>query len=178
MADHTKNTLGAAMKALTDVVSGSVANEDPLANEQLALVVAYLDFVRQRMDLLADRARFEVRHSRDLGRAVLALGARLSESSGDALQLGVSFGDEVLGRLGATTTELEAARSELDASLRTIIREAAGADTADRELIERCVLDASETRIEMERAWYAPLGFDPQASGLPAISDLLHSNAS
>ena len=44
MPDHTDNNLRAAIKSLTDVVTPAVDPGDPMAREQLALVVAFLEF--------------------------------------------------------------------------------------------------------------------------------------
>ena len=40
--DHTANTLRAISKALTDVIAPAVDPKDPLANEQLRLVIDYV----------------------------------------------------------------------------------------------------------------------------------------
>ena len=56
MSDVTDNGLRAAVKALTDVVAPSIDPSDPLAKEQLRLVVDYLQFVRSRLDFQIGRA--------------------------------------------------------------------------------------------------------------------------
>jgi len=171
MADHTVNTLGAAMKALTDVVAGAVAEDDPLAKEQLALVVAYLDFVRQRLDLRHARARFELRNAVDLSVVVSAITDPGDETG--VLGQSVERGERSLADPGALDKELDDRRCAVEAALRETIRAMAHGDPDVRRRVERAVLDASEPRVKMERAWYLPLGFDQRPQELPPLVELL-----
>src|SRR3954452_4273924 len=51
------NALGAAIRALEEVVAPAIDPADPLAAEQLVLVIDSLRFLRERLDHLHDRAR-------------------------------------------------------------------------------------------------------------------------
>ena len=172
MADHTYNSLGAATKALTDVVAGALDSADPLAREQLGLVVAYLEFVRSRMDFLVDRERFEVRNNLDLARSVRSFTESLGEPIAADLDEAIRLGESVIG-IPAPMSELRRARMSLEAALREMIRAAGKAGGNETAEIERQVLDASARRIEMERAWYLPMGFDQRPDEVRDLVEVL-----
>lgn len=161
MADVTENGLRAAVKALTDVVAPALSASDPLAHEQLKLVVDYLQFVRSRLDFLYQRDRFELDHHLSMARAVEPIDAPWPASEARALAAAIQTGAAALMNPASAASALKAASAALAAAVRTRVRAAASFDTAARGSIERAVLDASEQRIAFERAWYLPLGLDP-----------------
>lgn len=57
MAEHADRALDAAVKALSQVVAPAVDPEDPLAVEQLRLVISWLPFHGQRHHRERDLAR-------------------------------------------------------------------------------------------------------------------------
>jgi hypothetical protein len=161
MSDHTENTLRAVVKALTDVVGPAVDKADPLANEQLRLVVDYLEFLRSRLDALYGRERFELRHHLTLASSLADMKAPCSAAAADALTGAIAAGEEAYTLAGTTTPALRTATARLAAAIATLVREAAALDAAVRQKIEREVLAATDERIVFERSWYLPLGFDP-----------------
>lgn len=173
MSDVTENGLRAAIKALVDVVAPSVASSDPLANEQLRLVIEYLQFVRGRLDHLYERDRFELGHHLGMARALEAMGAPLSASTAGLLERTIEAGARTEARVGAAPVELKAAGAGLAAAVREIVREAAAFNADIRSRIERSVLEGSDRRIAFERAWYLPLGFDPAPGEVaPLVEEL------
>ena len=60
MADVTTNALRGLVKTLNDVVVPSIPADDPLALQELKMVVRYLNFARERVDHLYARARYEL----------------------------------------------------------------------------------------------------------------------
>jgi hypothetical protein len=177
MSDVTENGLRSAVKALVDVVAPSVAATDPLANEQLRLVVEYLQFVRGRLDHLYDRDRFELDHHLAMARALADLAPPLSPTTAGLLDRTLQAGAQSLARVGASTVELKAASAGLAAAVREIVREAASFNPDLRLRVERCVLDGSDRRITFERAWYLPLGFDPAPGEVAPLSEVLARGA-
>jgi hypothetical protein len=173
MSDVTENGLRAAVKALVDVVAPSVATTDPLANEQLRLVIEYLQFVRVRLDHLYERDRFELGHALAMARALNALAAPLSADTSALLARTLAAGADIEARVGASPVALKAAAAGLAAAAREIVREAAGFDDGIRRKVERCVLDGSDRRIAFERAWYLPLGFDPAPGEVAPLTEEL-----
>ena len=173
MADVTDNGLRAAVKALTDVVAPSIDRGDPLAQEQLRLVVDYLEFVRCRLDFLYDRDRFELGHELALASALQRLHPPCSAPTAALLHAAIEAGGLAASAVGTSTVALKAAAAALAAAVRELIREAATFATEARSAIERQVIEASGERILFERAWYLPLGFDPAPGEVPALAVLL-----
>jgi hypothetical protein len=161
MADVTENSLRAVVKALTDVIGPALDKSDPLANEQLRLVVDYLEFVRSRLDYLYDRDRFELCHDLAMARSLKDLDPPCSAATADALQTAIESGAEAYACAGTPMPALKMAAARLAAVVRVLVREASAFDEGKRGQIERRVLDASEEQIAFERCWYMPLGFDP-----------------
>jgi hypothetical protein len=161
MADHTENTLRAVVKALTDVVGPAVDKADPLANEQLRLVVDYLEFVRSRLDLLHGRERFELRHHLTMAAALAELRAPCAAATAAALAAARAAGEEAYDSARTTTAALKAVTAQLAAAIGSLVREAQAFDPGVRRQIEQQVLAATNERIRFERSWYLPLGFDP-----------------
>lgn len=173
MADHTENTLRTLTKALTDVIAPAVSKADPLANEQLRLVVDYIEFVRSRLDYFYSRERFDLSHHLGLASALAQLKAPCSASTTAALNEAIAAGRAAHDTAGVPTPELRAAAARLAAAISALVRESGGMDKAVRDKIERQVLSSTDERIVFERAWYLPLGFDPAAGEVPPLASLL-----
>jgi len=163
--DHSDNALRAAIKALEEVVAPAVDPADPQAAEQLALVIDSLRFLRDRLDHLHDRARFDLSHH-------LALAHAVADGELDAE---IASAAAVYERPGARTPELRASTARLAAALRTLVRDAATADEATRRRIERRIVEGERARIEADRAWHLPQGFDPDPSSVAPLEHALES---
>ena len=173
MADHSENNLRAAIKSLTDVVMPAVDPDDPMAREQLALVVAFLEFTRSRIYDIHARQRVELDHEIALARAVGEHAGAVSPAAADRLAAAVDAATRTLGDPHSGTRELRDAARSLGATVRGVIREARGADPAVQERIESCVCERSGPLLALHSAWYAPLGFDPEAGAAAPLAELL-----
>ena len=60
MSDTTTNSLRGLVKTLNDVVVPAIPADDPLALQELRMVVRYLAFCRERVEHLYARARYEL----------------------------------------------------------------------------------------------------------------------
>jgi hypothetical protein len=172
-ANHIHKGLGAAIKALLDVVAPSVDPDDPLAREQLQLVVDYLELVRSRTDLLWDRERLTLRH-------YLAMADAVGPSVSMRLDGAAAAGRRALGDADAGVRPLRDAAAELAGALSELVR-ALGEPDADPALcarVEVVVVDASQVLVDVERAWYLPLGFDPAPAEVGSVEAALqHATA-
>ena len=166
MADRNDGALQAAIKALEHAVLPAVNPADPLAGEQLRLVVGYLKLLRQRLDYVEDRKRFELEHYRTLAEAL----------QDDAR----TQGGEVAQRFEAALREVKAAERPCDVPAATaavasavsgLVRVVADADPERRRRIEQTVARHSKRWIDAQRAWFAPLGFELRPEQLPALAD-------
>ena len=173
MPDRTENTLLGAAKALTDVVRPSVDAADPLAAEQLTLVVDYLRIVRARIDHLAGRERLELRHALRMTERVLALDdpalAAARSSTVDLQQAGAAL----LAEPGATVVRMRSAAEAVRQRLTEIIRDSRRLAPGSRRALFRIVLDVSGDTLRFERSWYLPWGFDPEPADVLPIEDAL-----
>ena len=175
MADHTENALRAVTKALTDVVAAAVDPKDPLANEQLRLVVDYVNFLRLRLDHLVTRARFDLKQAVEMASALAPLAVSAPAHIRNDLSTSIVRGRAALDEPGAPCVTLKTATTDLYGAIRRLVRAAATFEAAARREIEQAVVSASSAQILFERVWYAPLGLEPAAGGLPPLTHFLGS---
>ena len=173
MADVTETGLRSAIKALVDTVTPAVDSNDPLAREQLRLVVEYLEFVRARLDLLYARDRFELRHHLAMARTLRRLAGSSASASSAALLADAITRGEKSETQAASPVELKAAGAALAAAVRELVREAASFEAHLRRDVELAVLDATDQRIAFDRAWYLPLGLDPSPGTVAPLDQCL-----
>lgn len=168
--DHTDVGLRAAIRALSDVVAPVVGAEHAQARDQLRLTTDYLAFVVERLPHLHQRDRFELSHHLSMAQAVEAA---LAGFSAPALSTAIDAGHKMLALAGPSTAEVRQATVNLSAAIAAVVRESAAMDTAVRREVERAVLHASEQRIAFERAWYLPLGLDPDPHDVQPLATFL-----
>jgi hypothetical protein len=168
MFDRNEAALQAATKALEHAVLPAVDPADPLAVEQLRLVMGYLKLLQSRMALIPDRARFDLAHHQALAEALAeaadAEGGEVAERFSAAMALAAT------ARHGA---EIGAATAALAGAVSGLVRAVASAEPERRRLVERTVAEHSRRWIDARRAWFAPLGFELRPTELPPLADAL-----
>lgn len=169
MADHTINALGAAARALDDVIFDAVDPGHPLAREQTRLVSKYLKLLHSRLEYAYDRNRFELSHYTDLAAELLADARILSPAIASALAPAVEEGLRLRDLPGARAPDLQAAAQRLAAIVTALIRTVADADPALRQRVEGAVLQASKSLLDAQRAWFLPQGWEPDPTRVPPI---------
>lgn len=176
MADYTDNGLLASIKALETVVKPALDASDPLATEQLRLVSGFLKFLRTRMEHGYARQLFELDHALRLARQVAPDAALLnSPELAQRLAAAVVQGQVVQARAVPLPADVRSAAAELATAVAGVARAAAVADVPLRRRIEQQVMAASRRWVEMQRAWFAPMGFDLRPDELPALDQALYS---
>jgi hypothetical protein len=176
-ADPIDGGLQAVIKALDDVVAQSLDPANPLAREQLKLSVRYLGFVRRRLPLLAERDRAELQHYLALARELAPLAAGCGVAGVPALEPAIAAAARTLTDAGAGTEALRAATAALTADISVLVRAAAAAAGEQRRPIERAVTLASARLFDLQRAWYLPMGFEPDPERVPALPQALAATA-
>ena len=155
MADVTTNALRGIVKTLNDVVVSSILADDPLALQELRMVVRYLNFARERVDHLYARARYELTFYSDL----IADLAEPLEGSYAALSHAIADlrtqSKALLAQPGAGIDELRNLNLEITTRISTILGEVS--DAAILAQLERRVVLASAEITAFDRSWYAPL---------------------
>lgn len=169
--DHTDVGLRAAIRALSDVVAPVVGAEHAQARDQLRLTSDYLAFVVERLPYLHQRDRFELSHHLAMAQAVRA--ALHGGADASALGMAMDVGRQVLALADASTAEVRQATAELSAALAAVVRESAAMTAAVQREVERAVLRLSRVRIAFERAWYLPLGLDPDPHDVQPLTEWL-----
>jgi hypothetical protein len=150
--DETRNGLVALRHALETLVAPAVSGSDPIASEQLVSAVRYLDFVLDRVDLIHQRERYELRHACDLAETI-ADGA----SSAPELSEELARGRSVLADPEAATASVRAHTAAVRAAVREVVL-----GGSDARRASALVLAAAGDYAAFERSWYAPLGFDTE----------------
>lgn len=167
MTDHTENSLSAVITSLRNIVEPAVDHSDPLAQQQLQLSLSYLGFLQSRLSHLPARDRFEVLHNVRLAESAL-------EAVGDGapgLAAAVADSRRLAATAGATRADLRRAAAVLAAGVSELIE--SDLDDSVRSSLEQAVVAASTERVEFDRAWYLPMGFDAEPESVPPLEDLL-----
>lgn len=177
MADHTDNALRASIKALDEVVAPAVDAANPLAVEQLRLVSRFLGFLRSRLQYQAERERFELRHYLALANTLRGDAALCAPTCATLIGEAIDAGAMLVDRVDASTQDIRAAVDRLTAALGVLVRSVADADPALRQRVERAVVAASKSLFDVQRAWYLPIGFEPDPEQVPHIQTALSARS-
>jgi hypothetical protein len=155
MADVTTNALRGLVKTLNDVVVPAIPADDPLALQELKMVVRYLGFARERVDHLYARARYELTF-------YSGLIAQLGELRGDShpeqakgLTQLRNRAAALLAQPGAAIDDLRNLNLEITSAISALLVEVT--DAAILAKLERAVVLASAEITAFDRSWYAPL---------------------
>lgn len=176
MIDHTDDGLRAAIKALDEVVAPAIDTANPLAVEQLRLVSRFLGFLRTRMPYEHARARHELQHYFGLAGTLMPLAPNDAPvRSRDLLGAAIRAAGPLLDDPAAGAQQIQGAITSLSCAASTLVREVAHAPAAVREPIERAVIRAAQALLDAQRAWFLPMGFEPDPRCVPGIDDALRT---
>jgi hypothetical protein len=177
MKDHSENTLRAAIKCLRDTVAPAVDPTDPQAQEQLRLTIDFLEFLRTRLYDVHARHRYELGHQITVAGSVLDDAELVSSRAAGAVRDALAEARTVHGAPDAHTRDLQTASERVWGAVRGLLREAREASDDVRERISENVVGGLAPLIEMESAWYAPFGFEPDPASVPDLAGLLPTRA-
>lgn len=175
MADHTVMGLRTAIKSLQDVVAPAVDPANPLANEQLRMVCAYLGLVVQQLPYRSARIRSELLDALHLARVLAPMAQRCSAAAAQALESAIASSASHEMSVDPSECDLERTTARLNASISALVRTASTADASTRREIELAVVADARATLEVNRAWFLPLGFESPHAQIPSISDALAS---
>ena len=163
MANHADNDFRAAAKALLDVVAPAIDAQNPLARQQLKLVVDWLDFYRSRLPYNQDRERLELEVQ--LGTARAIAGAAPAAAT-VALGAAIDAAAAVQARLGPRPVEVRAVTALLEDEISAVVRESPRFNAPVRQSIERVVVRDAKTILDAQRAWFLPQGIEPDPGAI------------
>lgn len=178
MADNTQNTLAAAIKALEQVIAPAVNATDPLASEQLRLVIGTLKVLGSRLDHIVGRQDFELRHYLQLGQALQGDAHEVSTEIAQRLDAAIEHALQLQAQPQRSSTQTRQATEALASPLSALARHAVAAPQATRLRIERCIVKAQGQWVAMQRAWFLTHGFELRPDELQSLDTLFYGTAS
>jgi hypothetical protein len=155
MADVTTNALRGLVKTLNDVVVPAIPADDPLALQELKMVVRYLGFARERVEHLYARARYELTFYSDLAARLAELLGKSHAGQAKTLMDLRERAARLLAQPGAPIDELRNLNLEITSRISALLVEVS--DAAILAKLERAVVLASAEITAFDRSWYAPL---------------------
>ncbi len=167
--DRVDTALRGISKSLRDAVLPAVDPADPLAQDQLGLVVRYVDFLRDRIDLLHGRERAELRYQAGIAAILLELAPEASAAG--CLAVLAEAARQALADPEQATSDIRDCRDQLGTATTKALRELGR--TGKARAIRHAVLARSRTRITRERLWFQPLGFDQMQADPAQLRPLL-----
>ena len=177
MPDTITSRLKSCVTSLEKVIGPAVASlDDPLAAEQARLVAQYIAFIDQRLDYLVDRSHHELGGYLQMAREVVEVLERDGEGEGDGeLRRAIAAATAVHERPRPRPSALDAATAQVRAQISRIVRGLSARDADDpvRRSIHELVLRRSRALIDLQRAWFSPLGWDETAVDPPVLDELL-----
>ena len=155
MSDITTNSLRGVIKTLNDVVVPAIPADDPLAIQELKMVLRYLSFCRERVDHLYARARYELNFYAGMAaECANELGAAHAMPAREMASLNTRA-KALLSEPGAAIGTLRALTQEIMTRISTLLGEVK--DLAVLARLERAVVLGSEELTAFDRSWYLPL---------------------
>ena len=170
MANHADNDFRAASKALVDVVAPAIDPNNPLARQQLKLVVDWLDFYRSRLPFEQDRERLELAVQIETARAIVNVAPA---EAGAALNSAVSEAEQVHEALGPRPPELRAVTARLEDEISAVVRRSTDFDASVRREIERTVVLKTRHLLDAHRSWFLPQSIEPDPNAILPLPEAL-----
>ena len=174
MANHADNDFRAAAKALLDVVAPAIDPQNPLARQQLKLVVDWLDFYRSRLPYNQDRERLELQVQLETARAIATA---VPEAEIAMLHTAIDAAATVHAALGPRPVEVRAVTAGLEDEISALVRRSPDFAEPVRRSIERIVVRDAKTILDAQRAWFLPQGIEPDPDAIPPLEVALRIRA-
>lgn len=176
MSDHSDNAMHAAIKALTEVVAPSVDKGNPLAVEQLRLVVTFLEFHVRAVPQARRLQWMELHLQAGLARKVAERLQPQQPALAESLRSALEEGEAALARTGAPATLWQGAAARVAGAVCAALDGAAAADGALAGRLDALVVDESRRMLDLKRVWFRPYGFEARPDALPALQDVLRGS--
>ena len=166
MANHADNDFRAAAKALLDVVAPAIDPQNPLARQQLKLVVEWLDFYRSRLPYNQDRERLELAVQLETAQAIASVAPTAAVT---ALRAAIGAAATIHAGLGPRPVEVRAVTARLEDEISAVVRLSPGFNEPARQSIERVIVRDAKVLLDAQRAWFLPQGIEPDPEAIPPL---------
>jgi hypothetical protein len=160
--------LSTMIRAMADVVIPALSETPGLASEQAQLVLGHLHVLRQQVDHAGRFEELEYRAALSLGEALVAGAGEGSSSSPAWQRLEAALAADVGARPADTRNGGEAIRGAVEA----LLREGAGGGSDDEARLRAIVLQHERTAADLNRTWFAAMGWESPDHGLPSIPEV------
>ncbi len=167
------NVVRASLRALQGVVAPALDRDNPLAQEQLALVCRFLGFVAQRAPVAMARQWLELHLANAMVQELLHAIPIAPQPVRDQALAACGRARTLLDAPVPDTARLVAETASLNAATSAWVRSSRGFDASTRAQLEAIVLRHSQRVTQLNRAWFSPLGLDPEAASVPSLESLL-----
>ena len=156
------------IKSLKDNVAPAIAKDNQLAQEQMHLSVAALQFTLEHLPFVHAYLQMDIENT-------IQLATRLSNLCGNPewqkkLTDAIATANWALSNPKKGFTELQQDSRALRDVVCDVIRQASDGDNALK--IHELVLNQTAASLKMGRAWNKPNGFEPDPDSVPSLETL------
>lgn len=174
MTHRMADSIRASITSLDQVVGPAVAaSGDRLAMEQVALMSRYLGFLAQRIGLLHERARADLRIHAEIAAGIIEI---LDEESPSSLRSARAAATLALASPELGHLALEEACRRVRTEVSCVVR-ARKPDDPTRRAIDQLVIDQSRAFIALQRSWFAPMMWEADPGAIPTLESVLACDA-
>lgn len=157
MIPSIDDRLASAVRALTEVILPHLPADASLAQEQAQLCIGHLQILRAQVDLAPAFEREELADTIDVGRALASAitgYAQPLEALAAAVQAAAATD---LANAAEVRDNRRAVNQAIEALVAAV---AASGNDADQARLSALVIEHENARVQKDRAWSAPFGFD------------------
>ena len=170
MIQLTDTQLQVSLRALRDVIAPALKDSASHVVEQTHLVIATLEFAKQRLPHTRRFYREELRYFIAYGLEVAALIGDNNSSLADDIREKCQQGEEELQSPEADVEDYLLVNRRLRELISAAVDHAAG--DPEEAALNRLVLDRLKGYLPYQRAWLLPFGLDPSPGGLPPVDQV------
>lgn len=177
MADHTRNMLAAAARAMDEVIRPALDPGQPLAQEQARIVSSILAFVEGRWDWAHARHVFELRHFIDVVGELEPHARRLSPGLAERF---AAERDRATGLLDDAMTDADSLQSSaraLATLVTALVRAVGSRDDEDAQQVNWIVLRSSRAFLRAQRSWFLPTGWEARPADIVPLNTIYATGA-
>ena len=171
-----KLQLQTMIKAMTDVVMPAIDPENDLAIEQAQLILGMMHLMVVRLPRQFEFDVNELERAVDLSLVILkeGKGGPNTQTALASLQQSEAQGRAILSAAKASPENIEQAILDLRSRTSALIDAlSSDGESACQTTISRAVLESSQEQIALERAWFAPQGWDTKEDAPESLEKLL-----
>jgi hypothetical protein len=157
MTPTTDERLASIIRALTEVILPHLPPEASLAQEQVHLAIGHLQILQAQLDSIPAFEREELDDALAIAKALtngLGGGAVTTQAS-DALSSAIATSDS-----GDVRGQAAAINAAIDALVKAV---SIDGNKDAKQSLSRIILNFEQARVQKDRKWFLPFGFDTMA---------------